>query len=330
MNMHFPFVAVCFTVPLAQGALTWVGGGDEISLYREDNWLDDNNAQPGANQINPNTPVTAATGGLIEISSGAGSPSNFGGTFNVGTGNSLTVSNGKILRSGGLSDVSGGGAASTLTVTSGASLSVGDLSGFGGHVFNDATVNLSSITTNGGTISSANSLFQTGNADFNGGTTGTIEALGVTGNFGSNTTVQVQFGNLTLLNATANPTGLNATGGSSTINLVNSTWTSTFLAFNVEISLDATSSLTLTGSGDPINSQGGAPTRVNLVNGSQLTLASLAEFTEQGNEIFIYGVAFNDDPSLLVFDGTTATAVPEPSSCFMLALTGLAILRRRR
>jgi hypothetical protein len=191
-------------------------------------------------------------------------------------------------------------------------------------------VSLSSLTTNGGTISSTNTTFETGNVDFNGGTTGTIEALGVTGNFGSNSTVFVQFGNLTLQDATANPTGINASGGSSTINLVNSSWTSTFLAFNVEVSLDGTSSLTHTGAGDPINSQGGEATRVNLVNGSQLTLASVAEFTEQGDEIFIDGVAFNDDPSLLVFEGNTATAVPEPSTGFLVALAGLVLLRRQR
>lgn len=329
MKFAAPALLTFAGLSLAKGALSWVGAGDGISLYQEANWLDDNGVQPGANQINPNTAVTAATGGLIEISSGTGTPSNFGGTFNVGTGNSLTVSNGRTLRSVGRSDVVGGGAGSTLTVDTGATLSVGDLSGFENYNFDGATADLSSITTSAGTLSSSATSFQTVNSTINGGTTGTVESMLVSGNFGSSGTVFVQFGDLTLQNATGSLTGMNATGGSTNINLVNSAWTSTFLAFNVSITLDAASSLTLNGAGDPINSQGGAPSSVNLVAGSQLTMSSVAEFAEQGNEIFIYGVSYNSDPSLLVFNGNTATAIPEPSTGILALLAGFFLLGRR-
>lgn len=107
----FPFLAL----PL-KGALVWTGAGDGISLFQEANFLDDNGAVPAANTINANTPITAATGGLIEITSGTGAPSNFGGGFQIGTGNNLTVTGKTLNGSGG---ITGGGPGSLLTLGSG-------------------------------------------------------------------------------------------------------------------------------------------------------------------------------------------------------------------
>ena len=81
----------------SQAALTWTGGGDGISLFQEDNWQDNGGGTPAAGTIDPNTVVTAATGGTIQISSGTGSPSNFGGNFDLGIGNNLEVGGGKTL-----------------------------------------------------------------------------------------------------------------------------------------------------------------------------------------------------------------------------------------
>lgn len=97
----FLFVFLLITTPSITFAdLVWTGNGDGISLYQEANWLDNNGAVPGTDEINANTAVTAATGGTIRIDSGSGTPSNYSGNFVIGT-NDLIVGGGKNLRSGG-------------------------------------------------------------------------------------------------------------------------------------------------------------------------------------------------------------------------------------
>jgi len=88
----------------AQAALLWTGATNN-ALYDETNWLDDNGAVPGADEINSGTAVTAATGGLIQITSGALTPSNFGGNFVIGLGNNIEVGGGKTLGSSGGSGI---------------------------------------------------------------------------------------------------------------------------------------------------------------------------------------------------------------------------------
>lgn len=127
------------TLPVS-GALVWTGGGDGISLYQESNWQDDLGNTPGANTINPNTVVTAQSGGSVEITSGNGSPSNFGGTFILPVGNDLTIDNGKVL--GGGSPVEGGGAGSLLSIGIGSTARASSFSQF------------SEVTINGGVLRS--------------------------------------------------------------------------------------------------------------------------------------------------------------------------------
>jgi len=102
MMTHKPILALgllaAAAIP-AQAALTWTGAGDGASLYQEANWRDDNGDVPADDTINGGTPVTAATGNLIEITSGTGTPSNYGGNFLIGSGNDLRVGGGKILAS---------------------------------------------------------------------------------------------------------------------------------------------------------------------------------------------------------------------------------------
>ncbi|BDS08771.1 hypothetical protein NT6N_38110 [Oceaniferula spumae] len=341
------FAAMASATAATQASLSWTGGGDQISLYQESNWQDDNGNTPAANTINPNTAVTAATGGLIEITSGNGQPSNFGGTFNVGSGNSLTVI-GKTLASGGNSPVIGGGGGTSLTLGSGATMSLGNVSNFGTINASSATVDLFNVT--GATNVSVNNVTGTirsltmgsGTVSFVG--TGpsftNVDFTGVTGNIanmqinsgslnisGANPT----FGNLTLSNSSATVASLSSSASfPSEIYLTNgSSWESTFITNNTTLFVDGTSTMELFGSGDPINSQTN-PTSVHLAYGAKLTLSSLAEFTQQGNEIFVNGVSFNSDNSVLSFNGTTATAVPEASSAALIGLAGLALILRRR
>ena len=90
-------------VPAANAALVWTGAaaGDVAELFLEANWLDDNGAVPADGTIDPGTPVTAATGGLIQINSGTGTPDRVGGTFQIGDGNNLLVGGGKTLQTTG-------------------------------------------------------------------------------------------------------------------------------------------------------------------------------------------------------------------------------------
>ena len=113
------------------------------------------------------------------------------------------------------------------------------------------------------------------------------------------------------------PSFYNLTNGSS-MNLQ-------FMAVGTTVNLDATSSIQFRGAGDPINSQV-EPVVLNMTPGSQLTLPSVAEFTEQGDAIFVNGINFQSDPSILSFSGTTATAVapPDPLSLEINTDTGVA------
>lgn len=116
--------------------------------------------------------------------------------------------------------------------------------------------------------------------------------------------------------------------GTGIINIINGGGSTSFFAFGT-IAVDATSSITLQGGGDPLP---GAAV-LNLAPGATLTMASVAEFTEQGAQIFVNGVDFLSDSSILSFSGTTATAlapVPEPSSTALLGLSALAFILRRR
>ena len=126
-------------------------------------------------------------------------------------------------------------------------------------------------------------------------------------------------------------TGLNdAADVLSTVNLINGSSLNTqFSAIGITLNVDSTSSLIFRGGGDPINSQI-EKTTVILAPGARLTLPTVAEFTEQGADIEVGGVSFAADPSILSFDGTTATAVPEPSSMALVLLAAMSLTRRRR
>ncbi len=111
-----------------------------------------------------------------------------------------------------------------------------------------------------------------------------------------------------------------------TVNVTNGSQLNPFFVVNaVTVNVDSSSSASLGGGGTPIN-----VSTVNLAPGSSLTLASLAEFTEQGAKIFVNGVSFASDSSILNFSGNTGTAIPEPSGLAMVGLAGLALAFRRR
>ncbi len=130
---------------------------------------------------------------------------------------------------------------------------------------------------------------------------------------------------ITLDNATIDNGSGNDGFGFGTISLTNGSSLTTFFVDGT-LNVDATSSVNLEGAGDPIP----GATAVNLAVGATITLSSVAEYTEQGSQIFVNGVNYATDSSILDFSGTTATAVPEPSSSALLGLGALALILRRR
>jgi hypothetical protein len=102
-----------------------------------------------------------------------------------------------------------------------------------------------------------------------------------------------------------------------------------FSAIGLEINVDSTSSLTLRGAGDSVNSQI-ERSIVNLSPNAQLTLNSLEEFSEQGNDIYLNGVSFAQNPSILKFNGNTGTAIPEAHLILLSAVSTILLLSQRR
>ncbi len=126
-------------------------------------------------------------------------------------------------------------------------------------------------------------------------------------------------------------------GATETVTLIGSTSSLQFFSNGIDVIVDGTSSLTIRGGGDGINSQT-AESHVNLLTGGMLTMTNAAEITEQIGEgdIFVNGVQVTAGNRVSLISGTGATItalaapVPEPSSTALLGLGGLALLLRRR
>ena len=116
----------------------------------------------------------------------------------------------------------------------------------------------------------------------------------------------------------------------STLNILEgSDMNAMFSAIGLEINVDSTSSLTLRGAGDSINSQI-ERSIVNLSPNAQLTLDSIEEFSEQGDDIYLNGVSFSQNPSILKFNGNTGTAIPEAHLILLSAVSTILLLSQRR
>jgi hypothetical protein len=116
----------------------------------------------------------------------------------------------------------------------------------------------------------------------------------------------------------------------STLNITEgSSMDAMFSAIGLKINVDSTSSLTLRGAGDSINSQT-ERSIVNLSPNAKLTLNSIQEFSEQGNDIYLNGVSFSQDPSILKFNGTTGTAIPEINFVLFSAIPIILLLSNKK
>jgi len=112
----------------------------------------------------------------------------------------------------------------------------------------------------------------------------------------------------------------------STLNITEgSSMDAMFSAIGLQINVDSTSSLTLRGGGDSINSQT-ERSIVNLSPNAKLTLSSLNQFATQGDDIYLNGVSFSKNPAILKFNGTTGTAIPESNSVLLASILLFLIL----
>ena len=115
----------------------------------------------------------------------------------------------------------------------------------------------------------------------------------------------------------------------STLNITEgSSMNAAFSAIGLEINVDSTSSLTLRGLGASINSQLERSV-VNLSPNAQLTLSSIEKFAQQGDDIYLNGVSFSQNPAILKFNGNTGTAIPETSFILFSAIPIILLLKRR-
>jgi hypothetical protein len=126
-------------------------------------------------------------------------------------------------------------------------------------------------------------------------------------------------------------TGVNDDGNVySTLNITEgSIMNAMFSAIGLQINVDSTSSLTLRGGGDSINSQT-ERSIVNLSPNAKLTLSSLNQFAVQGNDIYLNGVSFSQNPAILKFNGTTGTAIPESNSVLLASILLFLILSTKK
>lgn len=115
----------------------------------------------------------------------------------------------------------------------------------------------------------------------------------------------------------------------STLNITEgSSMNAMFSAVGLEINVDSTSSLTLRGAGASINSLA-ERSIVNLAPNAQLTLSSFEKFSEQGDDIYLNGVSFSQNPAILKFNGSTGTAIPETSFILFGAIPIILLLGKR-
>ena len=116
----------------------------------------------------------------------------------------------------------------------------------------------------------------------------------------------------------------------STLNITEgSSMNAMFSAIGLEINVDSTSSLTLRGAGASINSQI-ERSIVNLAPNAQLTLSSLEKFSEQGDDIYLNGISFSQNPDILKFNGTTGTAIPEAHFILLSAIPIILLLNKKK
>lgn len=145
---------------------------------------------------------------------------------------------------------------------------------------------------------------------------------------------------LTLTNASLTSTGTFGINGNndagnvfSTLALdATSSLSTQFIAVGINAIVGAGSTLTLRGTGDPINSQT-ETSRVQLASGGSLIFANGTEYSEHVTEIFnaTTGNSLSSTPTdFSPASGATITAVPEPTSAVLGLLELLGLLRRRR
>ncbi len=133
------------------------------------------------------------------------------------------------------------------------------------------------------------------------------------------------FGTVLVDNATVTLTRYITTSSSTGVDLAitnGSTFSASYMSGYANATLDATSSLTLTDSSNPLRND------IHLAEGAELTLTDAAMFTTEGARIFVDEVSYANNPSILNITGNTAIAGTYEGPVFGSPFQGGMVLQR--
>jgi sialate O-acetylesterase len=190
------------------------------------------------------------------------------------------------------------GSEKLILIASGTSSPTNFMSNF--HVANN------SVTVSDGMVLSADNVdIVAGNGQLKSAWQGDNQILTIT----NGAQVQVgdirNFGTVFVDNSTLTLTRYITTSSSTGFDLAitnGSTFSASYMSGYANATVDGSSSVTLTDASNPLRND------IHLTEGAELVLANQAMFTTEGAQIFVDGVSYQENPSILKITGNTAIA----------------------